>query len=74
MTDWNLTYCGIRSRLEDQASVLLSKFLCASERLHDLVGKDHPAFVLKKSECARLREQLVSSKTDLQEHRTSHGC
>jgi len=74
MTDWNLTYCGVRSRLEEHGLLLVSKLFSACDRLLRLVGKDHQAFLLTRSECGELREQLCSSNAELQEHRTNHGC
>ncbi len=74
--DTNPTYCTTRRSLEKHCWALVSEQAAATGRLIQVIqkAKDHQLFVSTRSECRELHNRLISSREDLQEHRSQHGC
>jgi hypothetical protein len=67
-------YCPTRRNLEHNAFNLVSRLAALTERLLQLIGRDHTAFVDTKAECVSVREVFVEARHELDKHRLAHGC
>ena len=70
----NLRYCAVRYGLEERFSTLIGEHVSASDRLLRFVGINGPMFTTAHNECADLRRQIATCRTELSEHRDRHGC
>ncbi len=71
----NLTfhYCPERKRLEQCGWNLVSILFGLTSRLMILVG-NHMEFVVTRTRCKEVKEEILESRRQLQDHRSIHGC
>lgn len=67
-------YCPVRRILEERSLNLVGRLAIVTERLLQLTGRNHAAFVDTKTECQRLHIVIVDAWRDAHEHRSAHGC
>jgi hypothetical protein len=72
--DFSTQYCSTRRDLEERGWFLTSRLSSLTSQLLQLIGHDHPAFLLKKTECCDTREEITDSHDRLHAHRVAHGC
>ena len=72
--DLATAYCPTRRNIEERGWALTTRLSSLTERLLEIIGKDHQTFVALQQECHATKLAITRSNQNLSDHRREHGC